>query len=423
MRLAADGRVIAIAMLVILTIPTLGTARSNSSVSATTTPRTTTTTTKRKMRTTVYVAIPDMPPDDVTSKLVWTLNDRKLISPLLREESWPVVTKNYIYDQGCGFATLNPQSALQRVLLNILVAGRSTYNAIVAWFKLGHKCARPLYIRQYEGCNPRETLRTCSVASLPYWDTQFARMAFLLPDHLQLVIASPAKNLGGLYSRVMVVDNTIITSDVFLNVEKDCWFSDDTVDNPRRCLSLGYFEKGTIDSIGMNSYFHRPAHEASVEYLVRTYGGMIPAAYVDTTMKRGQDLSSHFWASYLTPEAYINDIATTTTSTSALEPGMDEHQPPLHHNDSVHAPDMSPGLYVVTTHPEEANPNESPPTSMPAFLRLAPTTIAYMTIGGLVLLSLVFGLIIYCIKKTNRISGSRGKHHRVPYRRLEDNFI
>uniref|UniRef100_A0AAU0K6K6 Glycoprotein D/GG/GX domain protein n=1 Tax=Anatid alphaherpesvirus 2 TaxID=3080522 RepID=A0AAU0K6K6_9ALPH len=391
--------------------------------------------------TTLKIPFPDVP-DEGKHKLVWTLSDYRIPSPLSRSEAHKYPTKHVVYTQGCGFAPLIPASGPDPGIMEKILKGSNTYSAKVAWFKLGKECARPIYLREYNNCSVRGPLGACAVKSVQWWDGAYFNMAFIDTNELDLVLAAPSSELAGLYTRVILIGDIPITADIMLTIAGRCWFSrQDT--GGGKCYPLTFYPDGNVNSIGMKSINGHLTHATVVKYWFRTHGGHVPKLFHESTMYRAHDLPSDLWKRYMdNPGSWVFDPS-MLNSTNNDEPERD---------DDTHIDENASGDYypVVPSDPPVYPPDnvpERPGSSDHEKTSTAPTTTASTTppptqdkksqlspqiIVGIVVLGVaVIGLIIFCsvslAGKMKRDGGRRRYRGSRPskrsYRQLENDSV
>ncbi|AEI00299.1 glycoprotein D [Gallid alphaherpesvirus 3] len=279
-------------------------------------------------------------------------------SPLLDvvDNSYP--TKHVIYTDTCGFAVLNPTGDPKYTILSLLLMGRHRYDATVAWYVLGKTCARPIYLRVFSDCHTNEQFGMCTSKSPGWWDIGYAKTAYIDRDELTLVLAAPAPELGGLYTRLIIINGEPISSDILLTIEGTCSFSLKGPIDDRLCKPFNFFVNGTTLDIGMFPARTPRPHEENVKQWLTRQSGKLDTVIGEASMRHAADLPRAFRDSYLKSpkdnlpddpgrptvsissihanDAYVGSTSLYDQSLRATEepvlPSVDEARPALYTN-------------------------------------------------------------------------------------------
>nr|AAR97369.1 glycoprotein D [Caprine alphaherpesvirus 1] len=237
--------------------------------------------------TTVYVHPPTYPPPRYNYTEHWHVN-APVPSPFTDEPARRFEVRHVTSGSACGMLALIADAQVGRTLWGVARRQGRTYNATVAWYRIEHGCARPLYVMEYQECDPNKHFGYCRHRTPPFWASFLSGFAYTTADELGLVMAAPAKLVEGQYRRAVYIDNKATYTDFMVSLPAEsCWFSRRSTDGGytfSACFAASDYEQGRVQRMAyLLQYYPQEAHKAMVDYWYMSHGGVVPPYFEEAT--------------------------------------------------------------------------------------------------------------------------------------------
>lgn len=299
-----------------------------------------------------------------------------------QQPSVPVDVYYAVLERPCRSVMLHAPSEAAQIVRGASPDVRDgTYNLSISWYRMGSDCAIPFSVMEFSECPYTSELANCPVRNQPRWQF-YGGFSAPTEDNLGLLMHAPAIETGGLYTRLIKVNQWVEVTQFILehHGRGPCVYALPLYIPPLACLTNREFAKGvTVDAIGMVPKFIPENQRIVVEYSLKVAGWKGPRRPYGSTR--------------LPPEVAAG-LKNATAPPLTL--GKDTSNPLL--DEEPAAPHMPPNW-----HQPPINPDPEPePTGRREYLVPVLTGAA-----GVLLLVATLSVIVYfsCRKKLPRVLG------------------